>query len=89
QLSPKWEDPTKRSCIPGRLVDLEHGIYVETNVVELPNVLAPMAIHGNGITCVLLHRENREHEQFFGAQKVGIANFPPHVLAQTTKMGTM
>ncbi|KAJ7032264.1 hypothetical protein C8F04DRAFT_1040594 [Mycena alexandri] len=89
QLAPKWEDPTKRRCTPGRLVDLEHGIYIETNVVELPNVLAPMAIHGNGITCVLLHRKNRQHEQFFGAQKVGIANFPPHILAQTTKMGTM
>ncbi|KAJ7138618.1 hypothetical protein C8R46DRAFT_610367 [Mycena filopes] len=89
QLTPQWEDPTTRRSRPGKLIDLEHGIYIETSVVEIPNVLAPLAIHGNGVTCVLLHRKNRAHEEFFGAQKVGIANLPPHVLAQTTKMGTM
>ncbi|KAF7336165.1 HET domain-containing protein [Mycena venus] len=89
QLVPKWQDPIKRPCISGKFVDLEHGIYVEATVVERPNVLVPLAIHGNGVTCVLLRRGNRSHEKVFGAQKVGIANFPPHVLAQTTKMGTM
>ncbi|KAJ7849425.1 hypothetical protein B0H14DRAFT_870309 [Mycena olivaceomarginata] len=89
QLVPKWQDPTKRRCIPGKFIDLESGIYVEATVVERPNVLVPLAIHGNGVTCLLLHRSSRSHEKVFGAQKVGIANFPPHVLAQTTKMGTM
>ncbi|KAJ6566944.1 hypothetical protein B0H19DRAFT_900174, partial [Mycena capillaripes] len=89
QLVPKWQDPTKRPCIPGKFVDLENGIYVEGTVVERPNVLVPLAIHGNGVTCVPLRRGSRSHEKVFGAQKVGIANFPPHILAQTTKMGTM
>ncbi|KAJ7206627.1 hypothetical protein GGX14DRAFT_317366, partial [Mycena pura] len=88
-LVPTWQHPTKRPPMIGRFLDLESGIYVEAAVVEPPNVIVPLAIHGNGVTCVLLRRSSRSHEKVFGAQKVGIANFPPHVLAQTTKMGTM
>ncbi|KAJ7652419.1 hypothetical protein DFH06DRAFT_1093960 [Mycena polygramma] len=89
QLVPEWQNPTKRECIHGRFLDLESGIYVDVSVIERPNVIVPLAIHGNGVTCLLLHRSGREHEKVFGAQKVGIANFPPHILAQTTKMGTV
>jgi hypothetical protein len=70
-------------------VDLKSGIYLETTLVELPDILVPLAIHGNGVTCISLRRGSRSHEKMFGAQKVGIANFPPHILAQTPKMGTV
>lgn len=91
QLVPEWQSPTKRigECIPGKFVDLKSGIYLETTLVELPDILVPLAIHGNGVTCISLRRGSRSHEKMFGAQKVGIANFPPHILAQTTKMGTV
>jgi hypothetical protein len=88
QLVPIWQNSTSAG-VAGRLVDLEHGIYIETSVVEKPNVIVPIAIHGNGVTCLLLNRKTRTHEQLFGAQKVGIANFPSHILAQTTRMGAM
>ncbi|KAJ7247369.1 hypothetical protein C8J57DRAFT_1003547, partial [Mycena rebaudengoi] len=91
QLVPKWRSPTKRlgECIPGKFVDLKSEIYLETIVVELPDIIVPLAIHGNGVTCVSLCRGSRSHEMMYGAQKVGIANFPPYILAQTTKMGTV
>ncbi|KAJ7214234.1 hypothetical protein C8J57DRAFT_1199564 [Mycena rebaudengoi] len=89
QLVPEWQRPTKRlgECIPGKFVDLKSGIYLETTVVELPDMFVPLAIHGNGVTCVSLRRGSRSHEMTFGAQKVGIANFPPYIMAHTTKMG--
>ncbi|KAJ6609571.1 hypothetical protein B0H10DRAFT_1813492, partial [Mycena sp. CBHHK59/15] len=88
QLVPQWEAPGRRPWFRGTLIDLASGIYMVPAVVGRPNAMVPLAIHGNGITCMLLHRSDREYEKVYGAHKVGMVNCPPYVLAETKRVGT-
>jgi hypothetical protein len=52
--------------------------------------MVPLAIHGSGVTCMLLERpEDSEKEPNIIAQKVGMCNVPPYIFAQTVKSGTI
>ncbi|KAJ6518296.1 hypothetical protein C8R47DRAFT_1086493 [Mycena vitilis] len=97
QLVPKWEVPPSPNSTPsadrysvstmrGKLVDLSTGVCVEAVVTEPPEFIIPLAIHGSGVTCMLLKRpKNVSKNPAYIAKKVGMANFPTYVLAQMDK----
>ncbi|KAJ7889637.1 hypothetical protein B0H13DRAFT_1626675 [Mycena leptocephala] len=90
QLVPKWEKPMRRPYSSGKLVDLRNRVYVETIVVSRPNALVPLAIHGSGVTCMLLDRaEDSEKAPTVTAHKIGMCNVPPYIFAKTVKSGTI
>ncbi|KAJ6500925.1 hypothetical protein C8R45DRAFT_820772 [Mycena sanguinolenta] len=89
QLVPRWEFPGHRPSYTAKLVDLGNRVYVDTIVVARPNCLVPLAIHGSGVTCMLLERaEDSKKKTTIVAQKVGMCNLPPYIFAQTKKCGT-
>ncbi|KAJ7611979.1 hypothetical protein DFH06DRAFT_1243813 [Mycena polygramma] len=91
QLVPRWEAPgPRRPSYGGKLVDLRSRVCVDVIVVSPPNAMVPLAIHGSGVTCMLLQRpEDSEKEPNIVAQKVGMCNVPPYIFAQTIKSGTI
>ncbi|KAJ7736686.1 hypothetical protein B0H16DRAFT_119115 [Mycena metata] len=90
QLVPKWEKPMERTCLSGKLVDLRNRVYVDTIVVSHPNALVPLAIHGSGVTCMLLDRAgDSEEAPTVTAHKMGMCNVPPYIFAQTVKSATI
>ncbi|KAJ7709128.1 hypothetical protein B0H16DRAFT_1631867 [Mycena metata] len=89
QLVPKWEKPMKRTCFSGKLVDLRNRVYVDTIVVSRPNALVPLAIHGSGVTCMLLNRAGDSGAPTVTAHKIGMCNVPPYIFAQTVKSATI
>ncbi|KAJ7207324.1 hypothetical protein B0H12DRAFT_1195620 [Mycena haematopus] len=91
QLVPQWEMPKHRpDRFTGKLVDLRSRVYVDAIVVSRPNAMIPLAIHGSGVTCMLLERdEGSEKEPNIVARKVGMCNVPPYIFAQTVKSGTV
>ncbi|KAJ6475921.1 hypothetical protein C8R47DRAFT_661337 [Mycena vitilis] len=91
QLAPRWDAPgPRRHSYGGKLVDLRSRVYVDITVVSPPNAMVPLAIHGSGVTCMLLQRPGDSvKEPNFVAQKVGMCNVPPYIFAQTVKSGTI
>ncbi|KAJ7480348.1 hypothetical protein B0H11DRAFT_1661310, partial [Mycena galericulata] len=90
QLVPEWEAPGKRPSFSGKLVDLGNRVYVDVIVVSRPNAVIPLAIHGSGLTCMLVDRaDGRAKAPAFFAKKVGMCNIPPYALAQTIRAGTV
>ncbi|KAJ6626144.1 hypothetical protein B0H10DRAFT_1999200 [Mycena sp. CBHHK59/15] len=89
QLVPEWGAPRQRASFRGKLVDLRSRVYVDTIVVARPNAMVPLAIHGSGVTCMLLERPGDLKEPTFAARKVGMCNLPPYMLSQTVKSGTI
>ncbi|KAJ7200128.1 hypothetical protein GGX14DRAFT_315945, partial [Mycena pura] len=93
QLVPKWESPHHQhrnedsvETFTGRLVDLSTGVCVDAVVTERPDFVLPLAIHGTGVSCLLLKRsKNAAKRPVYWAKKVGMANFPTYMLAQTDK----
>ncbi|KAF7358993.1 HET domain-containing protein [Mycena sanguinolenta] len=87
QLVPKWELPGRRANV--KLVDLHNRVYVDAVVVSRPNAMVPLAIHGSGVTCMLLDRaEDSNRDSTIVARKVGMCNVPPYIFSQTVKSGT-
>ncbi|KAF7358995.1 HET domain-containing protein [Mycena sanguinolenta] len=87
QLVPKWELPGRQSNV--KLVDLRNRVYVDAVVVSRPNAMVPLAIHGSGVTCMLLDRaEDSDRDSTIVARKVGMCNVPPYIFSQTIKSGT-
>ena len=84
QLVPRWQHAD--GSWSGFLLDLEHLVLVETLVSSPPNSIIPLAVHGNGISCMLLHRP---HDPFAVAHRVGMASLPPYMLAQGVKSGSV
>ncbi|KAJ7083426.1 hypothetical protein C8R44DRAFT_722073 [Mycena epipterygia] len=90
QLIPTWEAPRTRTYLSGKLVDLQNSVYLDVIVVSRPNAMIPLAIHGSGVTCILLDRPGDQNKPMgFFAKKVGMCNLPPYALAQTIKTGTV
>src|ERR1700761_3138733 len=93
QLVPKWESPHHQhwnedsvETFTGRLVDLSTGVCVDAVVTERPDFVLPLAIHGTGVSCLLLKRpKNAAKRPVYWAKKVGMANFPTYILAQRDK----
>ncbi|KAJ7029530.1 hypothetical protein C8F04DRAFT_1116152 [Mycena alexandri] len=90
QLIPKWEPPPRRESFSAKLVDLRNKVYTEVIAVARPNAMIPLAVHGSGVTCMLLYRPwDHEDAPSFTGTKVGMCNIPPYALAQTIKTGTV
>ncbi|KAJ7777274.1 hypothetical protein B0H16DRAFT_1361003 [Mycena metata] len=93
QLVPRWEPPHRQredkksvDTITGTLVDLTTGVCVDAVVTEPPEFIIPLAIHGTGVSCLLLTRPKEATKRpVYWAKKVGMANFPTYVLAQADK----
>ncbi|KIJ36892.1 hypothetical protein M422DRAFT_178836 [Sphaerobolus stellatus SS14] len=85
QILPEWKRPNG-SLHKGILVDLECRVTLQVEVLDKPNQLVAMAMHGNGMTAMLINRENGLLKV---ASKVGIANLPPYILAQSLHSGSV
>ncbi|KAK0216876.1 hypothetical protein IW262DRAFT_1256726, partial [Armillaria fumosa] len=70
----------------GTLVDLNSRVMVKVVVTGKPTVMIILAIHGSGVTSMLVDRKEELHEP---VRKVGICNVPTYVLAQTVHSGTI
>jgi hypothetical protein len=90
QLAPEWtydfSNWTKEERDGMRkatLVDLNLGIKAECYIREWeekpPNALIPLAVHGCGVTCLILHHHD---DRLKAAVKLGIINLPPYILGQ-------
>ncbi|KAF8995544.1 hypothetical protein BDQ17DRAFT_1218928, partial [Cyathus striatus] len=81
-----WGDPDKRpvpkwhassdSC-SGTLIDLKNKVYTKVNVTSVPNAMVPLAIHGSGVTCMLIDGPD---DPTGLSERVGMANVPPYAL---------
>ena len=87
-MIPKWSAPSQ--SFRGKLLDLKTCVYTEAIVVDVPNAIVPLAIHGSGVTCMLLERgEDQDKKSNLIARKVGMCNLPPYIFAQVVKCGTV
>ena len=89
QLAPQWETP-RRQTIQATLVDLKNAVFTQTTVIDPPraNALVPLAVHGCGMTCMLIHRPQNKTGGVV-SHKVGMINMPSYVLAQGVRSGTI
>ncbi|KXN89420.1 hypothetical protein AN958_05711 [Leucoagaricus sp. SymC.cos] len=103
QLIPRWDensqimlhklalDTTQRASphpYSVTLVDLQTGVFTKAVVTSKPNHMIVLAVHGSGITCMLVDREERALEATTSV-KVGMANVPPFVLSRAEQSGTV
>jgi hypothetical protein len=96
QLTPEWDTPQAGPSPPGApprpyaitLIDLRTGVLAKAAATKRPNDMVALAIHGSGITCMLLDRDEKEAKATT-AVKVGMVNLPPFVLAQAEESGTV
>ncbi|KAK0449881.1 hypothetical protein EV421DRAFT_1289551 [Armillaria borealis] len=88
QLIPNWNPPGEKvkERTNGTLLDLNNGVTVKVFVSDKPNALIALAIHGSGVTSMLVDRKE-DLDDVVG--KVGMCNVPPYVLAQTVRSGTL
>jgi hypothetical protein len=93
QLAPNWDTtPPDSGMVQTRsvtLFDTEGEVAVKANVAGRVNDLIILAVHGNGLSCMLLDRPVEAARVRFMASKVGMANLPPYALYQTTTSGTV
>ncbi|KAF5345098.1 hypothetical protein D9756_011170 [Leucocoprinus leucothites] len=100
QITPRWEDGirhlmeprTSRDAAypyPVTLIDLRTGILVKSLVTSRPNDMAVLAIHGMGVTCMLLDRDTKTRKGPTIGVKVGMTNLPSYVLAQASPVGSL
>ncbi|KAK7455870.1 hypothetical protein VKT23_010907 [Stygiomarasmius scandens] len=85
QLAPKWNDFNPRFKV-GHLVDLQSGMKAQVFVTKRPNAMAVLAVHGTGVTCMLLNRPEGASKV---AEKVGMVNLPSYILAKAIKSGSI
>ncbi|KAJ3563949.1 hypothetical protein NP233_g8610 [Leucocoprinus birnbaumii] len=95
QLIPEWnfhrsnqEKNRSPEPVPVTLMDLRTGVWTRTLATKKPNDMVVLAVHGSGITCMLLDRKERVVGTTI-ADKVGMVNLPPFVLAQANKLATV
>jgi len=96
QLIPQWDRAQLGPSPPGSpphpyaatLIDLRTGVLTKVAVTSRPNNMVILAVHGSGITCMLLDRDDKKIASTV-AVKVGMANLPPFILAQAEESGTV
>ncbi|THU93649.1 hypothetical protein K435DRAFT_571690, partial [Dendrothele bispora CBS 962.96] len=86
QMAPKWDEPEKSQYKMGHLIDLRMGIKHRVVVTGKPNSMAVLAVHGCGITYMLLDRPTGLNTV---AKKLGMANLPPFTLAVAQPHGSI
>ncbi|KAK7458721.1 hypothetical protein VKT23_009721 [Stygiomarasmius scandens] len=85
QMVPKWNTSGPQFKI-GHLIDLRSRTKAQVVVTKRPNSIVVLGIHGSGVTCMLLNRPDGENKV---AEKVGMVNLPPYILAQTERSGSL
>jgi len=89
QLAPRWEEAPV-AAQKATLVDLM--TRVKTTFLlwkwegKPANALLPLAVHGCGVTCLVLHH-HADHSK--PAIKLGIVNMPPYILALAKPIGSL
>ncbi len=88
QLIPNWNLPGEEEDqqANGTLLDLNSRVMVKVFVSGKPNALIALAIHGSGVTSMLVNRTDNLDSI---VSKVGMCNIPPYMLAQTIRSGTL
>jgi hypothetical protein len=93
QMAPNWETAPPNSNLAATrgitLFDLSCEVAVKAQVMGKVNDLVILAIHGNGLSCMLLDRPVKGARVKLMASKVGMTNLPPYVLCQSTSSGTV
>jgi len=93
QLAPDWDTAPPNSNLALTrgitLFDLSCEVAVKAKVMGDVNDLIILAIHGNGLSCMLLDRPVRGARVRLMASKVGMTNLPPYVLCQSRSSGTV
>lgn len=89
QLIPRWNVPPQdvRKTTQGWLIDMNTANFTKITVTSKPNAAVVLAIHGIGVTCMLLRRH--ETDAFAVAEKVGMCNLPAYVLRIAVKAGSV
>ncbi|THU92823.1 hypothetical protein K435DRAFT_780093 [Dendrothele bispora CBS 962.96] len=85
-MTPTWDASSGVPHVRGHLVDLRMGIKVQVTVTERPNSMVVLAVHGSGVTYMLLKRPPGVDNV---AKKLGMANLPPFTLAISEKGGSV
>lgn len=85
QMIPRW-DEDKGGRIHGALIDAQFGVVTRAVVTAKPNTLAVLAIHGSGVTSMLMEKPDAHFSQ---ANKVGMCNLPPYCLYLTEQVGSI
>ncbi|KAK7029466.1 hypothetical protein VNI00_014499 [Paramarasmius palmivorus] len=85
QMAPRWDVPCSQ-YMRGHLIDMRNGIKVRVVVAKKPNAMVVLAVHGCGVTYMLLNRSDDANDV---AEKVGLANLPPFTLAGTDRSGSV
>ena len=91
QLAPQWiQGGSVVDSEEVTLVDLMSRVkskfLVRNWEGKEPNALVPIAVHGCGVTCLVLHHHD---DPFEPAIKLGIVNMPPYVLVIAKSVGSM
>ncbi|KAJ7208658.1 hypothetical protein GGX14DRAFT_395810 [Mycena pura] len=60
QMIPKWSAPKQPFQRQAPRYDC---MYTEVIVVDVPNAIVPLAIHGSGVTCMLLERRAEDDDK--------------------------
>jgi hypothetical protein len=93
QLAPNWDAAPPRSGTEQTrsitLFDASCQVAVKAKVMGNVNDLIVLAIHGNGVSCMLLDRPVLGAKVRVMASKVGMVNLPPYVLCQSLSSGTV
>lgn len=84
QPVPKWDVPSDSN--PAYMLDLAHCVFTQVDTLRKPNAMLPLAVHGSGITCMLLDRPDDFNQ---GSERVGMANLPPYILVQAKRTASV
>lgn len=84
QPLPKWHVPSDSHA--ANMVDLANGIFTRCQALRKPNAILPLAVHGSGITSMLL---DRPEEFNLDSERVGMVNLPPYILSQAKRAASV
>ena len=77
----QWPIPRNlKGLETGWLLHLKTRIAVRVQITSRPNLVVALAIHGSGVTCMLLKQDIRNPTK--PAEKVGMVNFPASILEE-------
>lgn len=88
QLAPQWKVPnvaSEEASVVDLISRVRSPFHMRKWEGKEPNALIPIAVHGCGVTCLVVHHEDSST----AAVKLGIVNMPPYILALGTTVGSL
>ncbi|KAJ7754577.1 hypothetical protein B0H16DRAFT_1542834 [Mycena metata] len=80
QFSPRWQPPQHRPYFAAKVVDLRRRVSVDVIVVSRPTSMVLLALHGPGITAMLITPHVDPNQRRIGAaRKAGMCNLPLYI----------